>query len=243
MKKTLFAACLFCAISASAQVKKATAPKAAAGTSKAPAAAKPAPALKNLTDSASYAMGISFANFYVQQGFSDINVALVNKAINDVISKKKVLLSNDEANTIMMKYVSQAQEAKAKGTIEEGEKFLAQNKTKAGVKTTASGLQYEVIKEGTGPKPLETDTVTVHYAGSLLNGQEFDNSYKRGEPISLPLNGVIRGWTEALQLMPVGSKYKLYIPYQLGYGTQGAGAIPPGSVLVFEVELIKINDK
>lgn len=243
MKKTLFAACLFCAISASAQVKKAPAPKAAGGTSKAPASAKPATALKNLTDSASYAMGISFANFYVQQGFSNINVALVNKAIDDVISKKKVLLSNDEANTIMMKYVNQAQEAKAKGAIEEGEKFLAQNKTKPGVKTTASGLQYEVIKEGNGPKPLETDTVTVHYAGSLLSGQEFDNSYKRGEPISLPLNGVIRGWTEALQLMPVGSKYKLYIPYQLGYGTQGAGAIPPGSVLVFEVELIKINGK
>ena len=243
MKKTLFAACLICAISASAQVKKTTPPKTAAGASKTPTAAKPAPALKNLTDSASYAMGISFANFYVQQGFSDINVALVNKAIDDVISKKKVLLSNEDANSIMMRYVTQAQEAKAKGTIEEGEKFLAQNKNKPGVKTTASGLQYEVIKEGNGPKPLETDTVTVHYAGSLLNGQEFDNSYKRGEPISLPLNGVIRGWTEALQLMPAGSKYKLYIPYQLGYGTQGAGAIPPGSVLIFEVELIKINDK
>jgi FKBP-type peptidyl-prolyl cis-trans isomerase FklB len=188
-------------------------------------------------------MGISFANFYVQQGFSNINVALVNKAINDVISKKKVLLSNEEANMIMMRYVNQAQEAKAKGNIEAGEKFLDQNKTKPGVKTTASGLQYEVLKEGNGPKPLETDTVTVHYVGTLLNGEEFDNSYKRGQPISLPLNGVIRGWTEALQLMPLGSKYKLYIPYQLGYGTQGAGSIPPGSALVFEVELLKINDK
>jgi FKBP-type peptidyl-prolyl cis-trans isomerase FklB len=243
MKKTLFAACLFCAISASAQVKKAPAPKTAAGTTKTSAAAKPAPALKSLNDSASYAMGISFANFYVQQGFSNINVALVNKAINDVISKKKVLLSNEEANMIMMRYVNQAQEAKAKGNIEAGEKFLDQNKTKPGVKTTASGLQYEVLKEGNGPKPLETDTVTVHYVGTLLNGEEFDNSYKRGQPISLPLNGVIRGWTEALQLMPLGSKYKLYIPYQLGYGTQGAGSIPPGSALVFEVELLKINDK
>lgn len=245
MKKTLIAACLFCAISASAQVKKTPAPKVATGTTKTPAAAKPASttSLKNLNDSASYAMGISFANFYVQQGFSDVNVALVNKAIDDVISKKKVLLSNEEANMIMMKYVNQAQEAKAKGNIEAGEKFLAQNKTKPGIKTTASGLQYEVIKEGTGPKPSATDTVTVHYAGTLLNGEEFDNSYKRGEPIAIPLNGVIRGWTEALQLMPLGSKYKLYIPYQLGYGTQGAGAIPPGSMLIFEVELLKINDK
>ena len=243
MKKTLFAACLFCAISASAQVKKSPAPKTAVGAPKTPAAAKPAPALKNLNDSASYAMGISFANFYVQQGFTDIKIDLFNKAINDVIGKKKVLLSNEEANMIMMRYMNQAQEAKAKGNIEAGEKFLAQNKTKPGIKTTASGLQYEVLKEGTGPKPLETDTVTVHYAGTLLNGEEFDNSYKRGQPISLPLNGVIRGWTEALQLMPLGSKYKLYIPHQLGYGTQGAGSIPPGSVLIFEVELLKINDK
>jgi FKBP-type peptidyl-prolyl cis-trans isomerase len=245
MKKTLFAACLFCAISASAQVKKTPVPKAASGTTKTPAAAKPSSAttLKSLNDSASYAMGISFANFYVQQGFTDVNVALVNKAINDVIGKKKVLLSNEEANTIMMRYVNQAQEAKSKGNIEAGEKFLAQNKTKSGVKTTASGLQYEVIKEGTGPKPAATDTVTVHYAGTLLSGEEFDNSYKRGEPISIPLNGVIRGWTEGVQLMPLGSKYKFYIPYQLGYGTQGAGSIPPGSVLIFEVELLKINDK
>jgi FKBP-type peptidyl-prolyl cis-trans isomerase len=245
MKRTLFAACLFCAISASAQVKKASAPKATAGTTKTPAAAKPvsAPNLKNLNDSASYAMGISFANFYVQQGLSDINVSLVNKAIADVIGKKKVLMSNEEANMIMMRYMNQAQEAKAKGNIEAGEKFLAQNKTKPGIKTTVSGLQYEVLKEGNGPKPEATDTVTVHYAGTLLNGEEFDNSYKRGEPISLPLNGVIRGWTEALQLMPLGSKYKLYIPYQLGYGTQGAGSIPPGSVLIFEVELLKINNK
>jgi FKBP-type peptidyl-prolyl cis-trans isomerase len=244
MKRTLFAACLFCAISASAQVKKASAPKATAGTTKTPAAAKPtsAPNLKNLNDSASYAMGISFANFYVQQGLSDINLSLVNKAIADVIGKKKVLLSNEEANMIMMRYMNQAQEAKAKGNIEAGEKFLAQNKTKPGIKTTTSGLQYEVLKEGNGPKPEATDTVTVHYAGTLLNGEEFDNSYKRGEPISLPLNGVIRGWTEALQLMPLGSKYKLYIPYQLGYGTQGAGSIPPGSVLIFEVELLKINN-
>lgn len=241
MKKTLIAASLLCAVSASAQVKKAPPPK-AAGAQKAAPAAKPAPALKNLTDSASYAMGVSFANFYVQQGFTDINVSLVNKAIADVIGKKQVLLSNEEANMIMMRYMNQAQEAKAKGTIEAGEKFLAENKTKPGIKTTESGLQYEVLKEGNGPKPLETDTVTVHYKGSLLSGEEFDNSYNRGEPLSLPLNGVIRGWTEGVQLMPLGSKYKFYIPYQLGYGTQGAGTIPPGSVLIFEVELLKIND-
>jgi FKBP-type peptidyl-prolyl cis-trans isomerase len=123
-----------------------------------------------------------------------------------------------------------------------GENFLAANKKKAGVKTTASGLQYEVIREGTGPKPTAQDTVTVNYAGTLINGTEFDNSYKRGEPITFPLRGVIAGWTEGLQLMSTGAKYKFYIPHQLAYGTNDVGTIPAGSVLVFEVELLKIGN-
>jgi len=199
--------------------------------------------LKTLSDSASYAIGVSVANFYSQQGVSTLNASLVAKAINDVLGKKNVLLNDNQANSVMMQYMSKAQESKAKPNIEAGQKFLAQNKVKTGVKTTASGLQYEVIKEGTGPKPTTADTVTVHYVGTLINGNEFDNSLKRGEPISFPVTGVIRGWTEALQLMPEGSKYKLYIPHQLAYGPNDNGPIPGGSVLVFEVELLKVSGK
>lgn len=238
MKKTLVAALLFSAVAASAQTKK---PAPAKTPAKAPAPA-PAP-LKNLTDSASYAIGISVANFYTQQGMTQINSAIVAKAINDVLGKKTVLLDDQQANTVMMQLMNQAQENKAKGNIEAGQKFLAENGKRAGVHTTASGLQYEVLQQGTGPKPAETDTVTVNYRGMLVNGEEFDNSFKRGQPISFAVNGVIRGWTEALQLMPAGSKYKIYIPYQLGYGTNDVGTIPPGSALVFEVELLEINGK
>ena len=119
--------------------------------------------------------------------------------------------------------------------------FLEQNKTRPGVKTTASGLQYEVVKEGTGPKPGPTDSVTCNYKGTLINGTEFDNSYTRGEPITFPLNRVIPGWTEALQLMTVGSTYKFYIPYNLAYGVNDNGPIPGGSALVFQVDLLDVK--
>ena len=202
-----------------------------------------APLLSNLADSASYAIGISVANFYTQQGMTDINADIVAKAIRDVIGKDSILMNEMEANNTMMTIMNQAQENKAKGAITAGEEFLATNKNKEGVKTTSSGLQYEVIKEGTGAKPAETDSVTVNYVGTLLSGEEFDNSYKRGEPITFPLNQVIKGWTEGLQLMPTGSKYKFYIPHQLAYGTRDVGNIPAGSVLIFEVELLKVNGK
>ena len=126
----------------------------------------------------------------------------------------------------------------------EGEAFLAANKVKPGVVTTASGLQYKVITEGNGPQPKATDTVTVDYRGTLIDGTEFDSSYKRGQPATFPVSGVIKGWTEALQLMPVGSKWQLFIPPQLGYGDRGAGnSIPPNSTLIFEVELLSIQQK
>jgi FKBP-type peptidyl-prolyl cis-trans isomerase len=124
----------------------------------------------------------------------------------------------------------------------EGDTFLATNKTKPGVVTLPDGLQYKIIKEGTGPKPTATDTVTVNYRGTLIDGKEFDSSYKRGEPATFPVGGVIKGWTEALQLMPVGSKWELYIPSDLAYGARGAGAdIGPNSTLIFEVELLSIK--
>ena len=127
---------------------------------------------------------------------------------------------------------------------EEGKKFLAENKKRPGVVELPNGLQYEIIKQGTGEKPKATDTVKAHYAGSLINGQEFDNSYKRGQPLVIPVSGVIQGWVQALQLMPVGSKWKLYIPSNLGYGDRGAGgAIPGGATLIFEIELIEIVNR
>ena len=126
-------------------------------------------------------------------------------------------------------------------TIAAGDEFLAKNKAKAGVKTTASGLQYEVITEGTGPMPKATDMVTVNYRGTLLNGEEFDSSYKRNEPASFGLNQVIPGWTEGVQLMKEGAKYRFFIPYQLAYGEREAGIITPFSTLIFEVELLKVG--
>jgi len=138
----------------------------------------------------------------------------------------------------------QAAKAQSEGSANktEGEAFLAANKTKEGVMTTPSGLQYKILKAGTGPKPAATDTVVCNYRGTLLNGTEFDSSYKRGQPLTFPVNGVIKGWTEALQLMPVGSKWQLFIPAQLAYGERGAGAdIGPNATLIFEVELVSIQ--
>jgi len=235
MKKLFAGILLFSAVSGSAQKKTVPVKK---------PAAKPAAAtsiLKNLNDSASYAIGVSIANFYAQQGINRLNTAVVVKAIDDVMIAKKSLLNDATCNAVMMKYMTGASEAKAKPNIAAGEKFLAANKSKPGVKTTASGLQYEVVVEGKGPKPTLNDSVTCHYRGTLIDGTEFDNSYTRGEPITFPISGVIKGWTEALQLMPEGSKYKLYIPQQLAYGMYEQDRIPAGSVLLFDVELIKVS--
>jgi FKBP-type peptidyl-prolyl cis-trans isomerase len=208
-----------------------------AGVKTTPKPAAPNP-LKTLNDSASYAVGLSVANFYKQQGITKLNTALVSKAITDVFGGKKPLFSDQTANACMNTYMSKMQEQKSKGAIDSGTAFLKKNQSKAGVKTTGTGLQYEVITEGTGPRPLATDSVTCHYRGTLLDGTEFDNSYSRGQPITFYLKGVIPGWTEGLQLMTVGSKYKFYVPYTLGYGAFDYGPIPGGSMLTFEVELL-----
>jgi FKBP-type peptidyl-prolyl cis-trans isomerase len=193
--------------------------------------------LKTLNDSVSYAIGMSVASFYQQQGIKSLNTAIVTRAINDVFEKKAALLTETQGNEAVMHCLN----PNLYKNIETGEKFLAANKSKPGVKTTPSGIEYEVITEGVGEKPGPTDTVTVNYIGTLINGTEFDNSYKRGAPATFPLNGVIRGWTEALQLMSKGSKYKLYIPHLLAYGMNDTGPIPGGSVLIFEVELLSIS--
>lgn len=199
------------------------------------------PGLKSINDSASYAIGVSVASFYKQQGITSLNTALVSRAINDIMSGKKTLLDDEACNAVVTKVMNQMQESKSKPVIEEGKAFLAKNKKRPEVKTTASGLQYEVITEGTGIKPTALDTFVAHYRGTFINGTEFEASYNRGEPLIYPVSRVITGWTEGLQLMPVGSKYKFYIPYNLAYGVNDNGTIPGGSTLIFELELLDVK--
>lgn len=210
-----------------------------------PIVAKPAvnaPLLKTKLDSASYAFGSSIANDLKMRGVTALNYSLVSKAMNDVFSAGNVILSPEKSQEVIYGLLSSLERKKFEGVINEANKFLGENKNKAGVVTLPSGLQYEILTAGTGSKPVATDEVTVHYKGTLINGKQFDSSYDRGEPASFVLNQVIPGWTEGLQQMAVGSKYRFFIPYNLGYGERGAGQdIPPYSTLIFEVELIKIG--
>ncbi|MFN6375228.1 MAG: FKBP-type peptidyl-prolyl cis-trans isomerase [Chitinophagia bacterium] len=224
--------------------KKPATPAKPATPPKATIAAKPAASgavvLKNAIDSMSYAIGMLDANFFKTQGITSLNPEALAKGFADAL-KGTTMCSPEQADQIVRMQMQRITKQKIEPTIKAGEKFLAENAKKPGVKTTSSGLQYEVITEGTGEKPVTSSTVKVHYEGFLINGFKFDSSRDRGEPTQFPLNGVIRGWTEGVALMPVGSRYKLYIPYQLGYGEQGSGeAIPGGSVLVFDVELLEI---
>lgn len=210
-----------------------------------PAVKPAAPLLKTTIDSISYILGESAGYNLSQQGFGTIklNMALFNRGLSDITGKKKPLLDDATANAMINGYFMKMQAEKSKGTIEAGEKFLAKNKLRPEVKTTASGLQYEIITQGTGARMAATDTFVCHYRGTLIDGTEFDASANRGQPLTMGANQVIPGWTEGLQLMPVGSKYKFYIPYNLGYGTMGQGQIPGGAALIFEVELLDIKKK
>ncbi|MES1215928.1 MAG: FKBP-type peptidyl-prolyl cis-trans isomerase [Bacteroidota bacterium] len=237
MKKTIFISILATAVTISGTAQNKPAAKAPAK------ATAQKTVLKNMADSASYAIGVSEAKFMKQQGLTKINSAMVAKAIEDVMNNKEVVLNDAQCNNAVMGYINKVQQEKSKDVIIAGEKFLQENKKKPGVKTTSTGLQYEVIKEGSGIRPTPEDSVTCHYAGSLINGNEFESSYKNGQPITFNLRGVIPGWTEGLQYMTVGSKYRFFIPYQLAYGTQGSGPIPGGSTLIFEVELLDVKKK
>jgi FKBP-type peptidyl-prolyl cis-trans isomerase FklB len=193
-------------------------------------------------DSVSYALGTLIGQNLKNQGFTELNIAEFTKGFEDMLNGKPVKFTPEQANQMVSTYAQQAQQSVGKVNLEAGQKFLAANKTRPNIITLPSGLQYEIIKDGTGASPKATDKVTTHYHGTLIDGKVFDSSVQRGEPIEFPVNGVIRGWTDALQMMKVGSKWKLYIPHNLAYGERGAGAdIKPYSALVFEVELLKIN--
>ena len=240
--KTLFAiaaAGLVCAISARAgssyQLNNA-----------APAAA-PAASTNLLADQkarVSYAIGLNFGHGFKQQGL-DLDPELVGRAIKDVLSGQPELMTETEVKDTLTAFQQEFRaiqiKKKAEATIKnkaDGEAFLAANKSKPGVESLPDGLQYQVLTKGTGATPGPNDTVTVNYKGTLLDGTEFDSSYKRGQPASFPVGGVIKGWTEALQKMPVGSNWRLFIPSELAYGENGQRSIPPNSVLIFEVELL-----
>jgi FKBP-type peptidyl-prolyl cis-trans isomerase FklB len=238
---------------------KTTTPAPAQGTAKTPAA-KPrtgtgtttaAPlTLKTQKDKVSYAIGMNIGKS-LHKDSVDIDAAIFARGVKDALTSAKSLLTDEEMKTVLTalqgelrKQQEDAARVAAEANKKAGEVFLTENKTKEGVVTLPSGLQYKIITPGTGPKPTASDSVVCNYRGTLLDGKEFDSSYKRGQPATFPVSGVIKGWTEAVQLMPVGSKWQLFVPADLAYGARGAGPdIGPESTLIFEVELVSIQEK
>ena len=198
--------------------------------------------LETEMEKVSYSLGVSVANSVKAQGLQSIDAKAVGKAFEDVFEGKELVISEEEANVILQEYFQKLANKALEENQAAGREFLIENAKRDGVVTTASGLQYEVLAQGSGASPKATDEVTVHYHGTLTDGRVFDSSVDRGQPATFPVNGVIPGWIEALQLMNVGSKYKLYIPSDLAYGERGAGQmIGPNSTLIFEVELISFK--
>ncbi len=193
-------------------------------------------------DTLSYGFGVSIGNNLKQNNIEDLNADMVAKGIADVYAEGEPAMSLEESQQLIQNYYQSKEAQKGAANADAGKAFLQENAQREGVMTTESGLQYEILSEGDGPKPAMTDKVTVHYTGTLIDGTVFDSSVERGEPASFPVNGVIPGWIEALQMMPVGSKWKLYIPAELAYGERGAGRqIGPNETLIFEVELLSIG--
>ena len=191
-------------------------------------------------DKVSYSLGLSIASNLISSGVTTINAEAFIDGLSVVFSGKMPEIMPDEANNILQDYFDKLQQAKGKEAKAEGEKFLAENKKKEGVVALPSGLQYKILTAGNGPKPKASDTVKCHYEGRLINGTVFDSSIRRNEPAEFPVSGVIAGWVEALQLMPVGSKWQLYIPSELAYEEAGSGSIPGYSTLFFDVDLVKL---
>lgn len=193
-------------------------------------------------DKLSYALGLGIGRQLSQMGAAEIVAEDFAQAIKDVLAGEELKVSDGEAQTIVNKFFEEKQNVQAKSAKAEGENFLAENAKKDGVVVLPSGLQYQVLKEGTGKQPKATDQVECHYEGTLINGQVFDSSYQRGQTATFGLNQVIAGWTEGVQLMKEGAKYRFFIPYNLAYGERGAGqSIPPYAALVFDVELVAVK--
>lgn len=255
MKKIILGLCVLgstVAVNAQSKPSKPAAAKKPATAAKSATAAKPAVAvLKSSVDSFSYAVGVNIANSFKSQSIDQINTAVLKKALDDVMGGKTMTLTQEQCGGVLQQaMVGLQQKAQAKmsasASAEKAKSaaFLEANKKRKEVITLPSGLQYEVLKAGdpSSPKPALQDTFVAHYAGTLIDGKEFDNSIKRGTPLEYPVSAVIPGWTEALQLMHVGDKWKIYIPSDLGYGDRGAGAdIPGGAALIFEMELLGIK--
>ena len=195
----------------------------------------------NELEKVSYSIGINVATSIKSEGLDSINSFYISKGFQDVFENKDLAINIEESNKIIGEYFNKKQDAKNQRLAIDSKIFLEQNKQKDGVMTTESGLQYLILSEGRGNNPTLNDNVTVHYHGTLIDGTIFDSSVDRKQPATFPLNGVIPGWQEALQMMSVGSKWKIFIPSELAYGESGAGAIGPNSTLIFEVELLSIN--
>lgn len=221
---------------AMAQVKPKTAVK--------PKAGAPTPSLKSNLDSFSYALGVNIASNLKQSNVDKLNFAALQKGMDDIFKGQKPAMTEQQTNQVVQSGIQKSMSKKNDVEKAKGKAFLEANKKRKEVITLPNGLQYEVLKKGdeTSAMPKAQDTFVAHYAGTLIDGKEFDNSYKRGEPLELPVGGVIPGWTQVLQLMHIGDKWKVYIPSDLGYGDRGAGAdIPGGATLVFEMELLGIK--
>ena len=191
----------------------------------------------------SYALGLLIGHNLKGMNIDRLVTAEFTRAVEQVLKGEKAEMTEVQAQGMVQEYMKEQQELAGREAREAGEKFLAENAKREGVTTTASGLQYKVLTDAIGQKPVATDSVRCHYEGRLIDGTVFDSSYQRGEPTSFPLQGVIKGWTEGLQLMSLGAKFRFFIPYELAYGAQGAGgAIPPYAALVFDVELLGINE-
>lgn len=254
MKKSLIVLIFGLVFAASAVAQgsgKGKLPEAPAPKTQTPAASnQPASPFKDQKDKLSYAVGMFLAS-RVRPQASEFDASLVAQGLKDGLSGGKTLMTEEESEATLNQWqaemkAKQEQELQkqADDNKKEGDAFLAANKTKEGVVTTPSGLQYKVLTQGTGPKPTASDTVVCNYKGTLINGKEFDSSQKHGQPLEIPVGRVIKGWTEALQLMPVGSKYQLFIPSDLAYGMRGSGPdIGPNATLIFEVDLISIKPK
>lgn len=200
------------------------------------------PELLTAEDSLSYALGINIGKSLQKQGVENLNTDVISVAIHQAFSDDTTaIFDNQEAVAFLNAYFQKKQMEVMEKKLEEGKKFLEENAKKPGVQVTASGLQYEVIKEGTGATPTDSDRVQVHYHGTLTDGTVFESSVESGQPVTFNVNEVVPGWTEGLKLMKEGAKYKLYIPSELGFGAMSGGPIPPNSVVIFEIELLKVN--